>query len=310
MKILIAGASGFVGTELVNALLPGHEISVLGRSKQVLQKHFPANVNQITWDKLSDVDAHQFDAIINLCGYNISASRWNNKIKQLIISSRVNTTTTLINWAKAQNAKPHFYCANAVGIYGLQNNDDQTHFDEDSVINFDHPADFMSEICVKWQQALQPAKDYGMQVTVLRFGVILKRGQGILKKLAPSFYFGLGSVIGDGRQSLSWIHLDDVIGVFLFLLNHSEVTGIFNVTSPNPVNQSEFAHTLATEMHRPVWFKTPSFVIHAVFGEMGDALLLRGQRVVAKRLLNVGYRFHFPTLKEALGNEFGENKPS
>ncbi|KTC81664.1 TIGR01777 family oxidoreductase [Legionella brunensis] len=304
MKLLIAGASGFVGSELVKALLPQHEITVLGRSQHKLQHHFSANVTQTTWDTLSNLDASHYNAVINLSGHNIAASRWNDKIKQLLITSRVNTTTDLIHWAIKQNAKPHFYCANAVGIYGLQKNGDPKILDEDTPIDFEHPKDFLSEIGIKWQRALEPALEHGMKVTITRFGVVLKKENGMLKKLAPSFNLGLGSIVGDGEQVISWVHIDDVVGAYTFLLKHPGLTGVFNVTSPNPVSQAEFAKILAKTMHRPLWLKTPAFVIRTLFGEMGECLLLQGQRVIGKKLPQAGYQFHFPELAQALEKEF------
>ena len=143
-----------------------------------------------------------------------------------------------------------------------------------------------------------------MHVTTTRFGVVLGKGEGVLKKLAPSFYMGFGSIIGDGKQIMSWVHIDDVLGAILFLLNRSELTGAFNVTSPNPVSQAEFAHALATTMHRPLFLKMPTFMIRALFGEMGECLLLKGQRVLPSRLVESGYEFRYPDLMLALRHEY------
>lgn len=304
MNILIAGASGFIGQALVKSLQLNHHITILGRNKKTLQQAFSNTTTCYTWNELSLLDAKPFDAIINLCGVNIAASRWNDAVKKQLIDSRVNTSTLLINWLIKHQAKPHFICANAVGIYGLQSNIDQTAFDEDSFINTNNPPDFLSEIGVRWQQALQPAIDYGLSVTTTRFGVVLQKNQGMLKKLLPSFYIGLGAIIGDGRQSLSWIHINDVIGAVTFLLNKPELTGAFNLTSPNPVNQKEFSQALARCLHRPLFCKIPAFFIRLIFGEMGECLLLKGQRVVPKRLLEVGYEFQYPKLTQALQHEF------
>ena len=181
MNILIAGASGFIGHELVHALCDEHQITALGRNKSILTREFPKNIACCSWEELPNLDANQFDAVINLCGLNIAESRWNDKIKKELIDSRVNTCNTLINWIIKHQAKPHFICANAVGIYGLQDKDDKRTFDENTLIDFVNPRDFLSEIGIKWQMALQPAIDYGMPVTSTRFGVVLKKGQGMLK---------------------------------------------------------------------------------------------------------------------------------
>jgi uncharacterized protein (TIGR01777 family) len=303
VNILIAGASGFIGKKLVAALPPEYAITVLGRNAAYL-KGFMKPVSRVTWEMLPELDAKTFDAIINLCGYNIAASRWNPAVKKQLIDSRVNTTTTLIEWAIKNHAKPHFICANAVGIYGVQESGDSRAFDEDSPIDFQHPPDFLSEIGIRWQQALQPAIDFGMNVTITRFGIVLGKGEGVLKKLGPSFYMGCGSIIGDGKQMMSWVHIDDVVSALLFLLNKPELTGAFNLTSPNPLSQAEFARVLATAMHRPLFLKIPAFVIRTLFGEMGEFLLLKGQRVLPLRLIESGYEFRYPELRLALGCEF------
>jgi len=304
MNILIAGASGFIGSELVKALQSHHTIAVLGRDIHALQKHFAREISLITWENLPQLNATHYHAVINLCGHNIAASRWSKHVKEELIHSRVKTNERLISWLNSQNAKPHLICANAVGIYGLQMNGDPEIFDENSPIDIKHPRDFMSEIGVRWQESLAPAIEHNIPVTTMRFGVVLKKGQGLLKKLMPSFWMGMGSVLGDGKQILSWVHIDDVIAAILFLLNRPDLTGAFNITSPNPLSQKEFARTLATTLHRPLLLKIPAKVIQFLLGEMGDSLLLKGQRVFPKRLIGEGYQFIYPNCADALKREF------
>lgn len=304
MNILIAGATGFIGKKLVAALKANHSITVLGRDMANLNRYFSQPVNAVTWKDLPNLNASSYDAIINLCGYNISDSRWNERIKKLIIQSRVKTTSTLVDWAIKQGAKPRFICANAVGIYGMQDKTDDSLLDEDSHIDFAHPKDFMSEIGIRWQEALQPAIDYGLSVASTRFGVVIGHDEGILKKLSPSFYMGCGSVIGDGNQMMSWVHIDDLVNAIIFLLKKPDLTGVFNLTSPHPVSQAEFAQTLAKTMHRPLLLRMPAFVIRILFGEMGDCLLLNGQRVVPSRLMKLGYEFRYPNIVDALRHEY------
>jgi len=304
MNILIAGASGFIGHALVKSFKQKHNLSILGRDKTRLLRDYPSGVTCCTWDELSTLDANYFDAVINLCGYNIAASRWSAAIKQQLIASRVETNKTLIDWLIQQAAKPHFICANAVGIYGLQSDGDPNTFDEDTPIDRNHPPDFLSEIGVRWQESLQPAIDYGIPVTTTRFGVVLQKGQGMLKKMFLSFYLGLGSIVGSGKQALSWVHIDDVVEAMSFLLAHPKLTGPFNLTSPNPVSQEAFAHALAKSLHRPLFFKMPAVIVRILFGEMGECLLLKGQRVLPKRLLDAGYLFQYSELSAALQHEF------
>ena len=262
MNILIAGASGFVGQELIRALKINHHVTALGREKTRLLRDVSSNVTCCIWDELPNLNANDYDAVINLCGYNISASRWSEGVKKQLIDSRVNTSATLIQWIIKHQAKPHFFCANAVGIYGLQDNSDPVAFNEDTPIDVGNPRDFPSEIGIRWQEALQPAEDYGMQVTTLRFGVVLKKGGGMLKKLVPSFYFGLGSIVGDGKQCISWVHMDDVVGAIIFLLNKPELTGALNITSPNPVSQSSGICTWVGVQYVPPSLVKPSRVCY------------------------------------------------
>jgi uncharacterized protein (TIGR01777 family) len=304
LNLLIAGASGFIGQKLVRSLQADHAVTVLGRDLAKLKRYFSKPVKIVTWESLPTLNAMTYDAVINLSGYNIAASRWTERVKVQIMKSRVQTTSTLVDWVIKQNAKPHLMCANAVGIYGMQDNRDNAELDENSPIDFEHPCDWMSEIGVRWQQALQPAIDSGLNVTTTRFGVVLGQDDGILKKLRPSFYMGFGSVIGDGAQMMSWVDIDDVVGAIIFLLNKPELTGAFNLTSPYPVSQAEFARALATTMHRPLLLKIPAFVIRMLLGEMGECLLLKGQRVLPNRLVKAGYQFRYPDLMDALRHEY------
>ena len=304
MNILIAGASGFIGQALVKSLQENHRITVLGREEAKLQRLFGASVTIAAWNALDSLRAGDYHAVINLCGHNIAASRWSERVKEQVIASRVNTTVTLLNWAINQSAKPHFYNASAIGIYGTQEQDDPIAYDENSPIDFQKPRDFLSEIGTRWENALSPAEAAGIPVTITRFGVVLKKGQGMLKKLAPAFYFGLGSVIGTGTQIISWVHIEDIVRAYQFLLNNPQLTGSFNLTSPNPLSQILFAQTLAKSMHRPLLFKTPAVVIRTIFGEMGECLLLKGQRVLPKRLMREGFDFKYATLESALEQEF------
>ena len=304
MHILIAGGSGLIGRALISALAGEHQITVVGRDPRKLAALSAPTVTCVTWEALSHLDAQGIDTVINLCGYNIAARRWSAAVKQQLISSRVDTSRQLIHWAITHQAKPHFICANAVGIYGLQDQKDPRQLDEDTPLLHHAPDDFLHEIGMRWQNALLPAEDYGMAVTTTRFGVVIKKNYGMLGQLQPSFYLGLGSIVGDGRQIISWIHLDDVVDALRFLIKQPELTGPINLTSPHPLSQAEFARTLAHSMHRPLWFTLPASVIRLLFGEMGDCLLLGGQRVYPKRLLAAGYVFRYPELAQALAHEF------
>lgn len=312
MNILIAGASGFIGKQLVNNLAKDHKISVLGRDITKLRKIFSTDINALTWSELATSNPNEFDLIINLSGSNIGESRWSLKIKQDLIDSRVNSNHKLIEWLLHYNAKPRLFCANAVGIYGAHETGVLT-FTEESQIPDDSSSqvmqfstksnDFLQNIAINWQNSLQPAIDNGIKVTTLRFGVVLKRGEGMLKKLELPYRLGLGSILGTGKQVLSWVYYKDLINAIDFIITHEDISGPVNVTSPNPVSQANFAKIYSKVLHKPLFFKTPKFVVKLLFGEMGTEILLKGQKVLPKRLQELGFTFCYANLEDALQEE-------
>ncbi len=302
MNILIAGASGFIGTVLANHLSQNHNVSVLGRQLEKLESIFSKDINKLTWDSLMVHDAKQYDLIINLSGSNIGAKRWSSTVKKELIESRTKTNHQLAEWLINHRAKPRFFCANAIGIYGAQDISTDS-FDEEAVLPRS-PDDFLQHIGLLWQQSLQNAINAGIPVTTLRFGVVLKKNEGMLKKLELPFRIGLGSILGSGNQVLSWIYYKDLINAIDFLIEHQEVTGPINMTSPYPITQAEFAQQLAKALKRPLFLKTPGLFIKILFGEMGEYLLLKGQSVLPKRLNALGFKFTYPTIESALIEEF------
>ncbi|RUR07427.1 TIGR01777 family oxidoreductase [Legionella sp. km772] len=302
MNILIAGASGFIGTLLVKQLSPMHQISVLGRNLAKLEHIFPKNIHKITWDSLKEHDAAPYDLLINLSGSSIGAKRWREKIKHELIESRTLTNKRLTEWLIAYHAKPRFFCANAIGIYGAQVLSTGA-FDEDTPIP-QQAQDFLQHIGLAWEQSLKPALDAGIFVTTLRFGVVLKKREGMLKKLELPFGLGLGSIIGSGNQTLSWVHYEDLINAVNFLINQPSLPSTINITSPSPVTQKEFATSLAAALNRPLFIKMPGWFVKILFGEMGNYLLLQGQKVLPKRLTELGFQFTYPNIVNALNHEY------
>jgi uncharacterized protein (TIGR01777 family) len=308
MKIVVCGATGFVGRHLVPALLDDqHQVLVVGRDTNKAQNIFKKTVNYLNWDQLDQASPDEFDAIINLSGENIAEHRWTPNLKKRIKQSRVNSTKKIISWClKSKNKKPHIYNASAIGIYGLQTSQKNLpeQLTESSDISFGNPSDFLSDVGQAWEGAANPAIADGFPVTFMRFAVVLKRNEGILKKLETPFYFGLGCILGNGDQAFTWIDIDDLIRVILFLLHHPEITGAVNLCSPQCVSQRDFARTLANIMHRPLFLKMPKTLIKILFGEMGEALLLGGQHVYPKRLKELGFEFLYPDLHSALLHEW------
>ena len=304
MNILIAGASGFIGNELVTHLSKDHKITVLGRSLEKLETTFSKDICKITWDSLKNHDAKQYHAIINLSGSNIGAKRWNQRVKNELIISRTGTNERLIEWLIRNHAKPHVYCANAIGIYGAHDFNTEC-YDE----NYPLPKssnDFLQHIGLVWEQSLSNASRACIPVTTFRFGVVLKKGEGMLKKLELPFRLGLGSILGSGTQILSWIYYKDLINAIDFLLKHNEITGPVNLTSPFPITQKEFSELFAKTLRRPLVLKTPGFMIKIMFGEMGEYLLLKGQKVIPTRLLKLNFKFSYPQLSTVLTKEFNK----
>lgn len=307
MKIIIAGGTGFVGRYLIAALLSDqHEISVLSRDVEKVRRLFGLQITAVHWDQINQLDASQFDAVINLAGQNIGERRWSDAVKQAIKASRVDTTKLLARWlAKASNP-PHLYNASAIGIYGLQpiHSSLSLRFTEATEVKSNHATDFLSEVGREWEQATSPASDAGVAVTIMRFAPVLKKGEGVLKKLTPVFNLGLGGPIGSGKQAFSWVHIDDLVNAIQFLLKHPQIVGPINISAPECVMQKTFAKSLAKTMHRPALLPTPAWVLKLVFGQMAEELLLSGQNMYPARLLENGYDFLYPNLDAALKHEW------
>lgn len=308
MRIIIAGGSGFIGRMLVPALMDsGNDITVIGRNKNKLCSVFPQQVHNVEWNNLSSLDAKNYDAIINLTGANIAEKRWSNQVKNDIISSRVNSVLSLIEWCKqSSGAMPHLYNASAVGYYGLQSNMPKNGlpYTEDS--HFKNAADdsFSCRIVNEWEAAARQAENSKIPLTLMRFGVVLHRGEGMLKQLEFPAKYGLSAVLGTGSQPISWISSDDLINAIQFLLTHPEMTGVVNLVAPEVVTQQRFNKCLASVMNRPTFLYMPAWLVRGLFGQMGQELLLSGQSVSPHRLSSHQFQFKYPTLDEALKHEF------
>lgn len=306
MNILIAGGTGFIGRMLVPALLnAGHAVSVLGRDAKKIETLFKQSVKAIAWATLHTHQASDYDAIINLTGANIADSRWTRQTKAILLSSRLDSITHLLDWCKHSGEhKPHLYNASAVGFYPLQHEimANQPGYGEASALP-PHNS-FSGALTQQWEAAAMKAQSMGMPVTLLRFGVVLHQGEGMLKKLTLPMKLGLGAVMGSGRQPLAWIDADDLVNALVFLLNHPSLTGAINLVAPQVVTHQVFMKTLATRLNRPLLFKMPASIVKILFGEMGEELLLAGQVVSPNRLLEHQFKFQYPSLESALAHEF------
>ena len=299
MRILVSGARGLVGAALVPLLAAsGHRVVRLVRTESADAQTSVQDDAAIVWDpQAGDVrpDAFEgFDAMIHLAGENIASGRWTDDLKRRIRDSRVVGTRRLCE-ALAQCAQPPkvFLCASAIGYYGDRGDEMLT---EQSAPG----AGFLADVCCEWEAAVEPLAAAGPRIVRLRIGVVLSPDGGALKKMLLPFRLGLGGIIGDGTQYLSWIALDDVVGAIRHALETDSVSGPVNVVSPEPVTNRDYTHTLGRVLARPTVLPLPAFAARLALGEAADALLLASTRVEPARLTQTGYTFRYPTLEGAL----------
>jgi uncharacterized protein (TIGR01777 family) len=296
MKVLIAGASGLVGSALIPALeAEGSEVTRLVRTS--------AGAGEIEWhpnnDQIDAATLEGFDAIINLTGENIAGGRWTDEQKRKIRDSRVNGTHLLSEaMTKLKHRPKVFLCASATGIYGDRG--DET-LDEQS----DSGGGFLAGVCREWEKATEPAVQAGVRTAQLRFGPILAREGGMLAKLLTPFKMGMGGKVGSGKQYISWVAIDDAVAAIKLALTDESIRGPLNVVSPNPVTNEVFTKTLGHVLNRPTALAMPAFAVRLAFGEMADEMLLTSQRVIPKKLNDAGYEFQQPELEGALKKHLG-----
>jgi hypothetical protein len=299
MRILLSGSTGLVGSALVPFLTTGgHEVVRLVRAQS------KSGETGITWDPASgQLDAaalEGFDAVVHLAGEGIAAARWTAQQKARIRDSRVQGTRLLAERLAGLKSPPRvFVSASAVGYYGDRG---------DEVLTEESPrgTGFLADVCRDWEAAADPARRAGMRVVNTRFGVILSPRGGALKQMLTPFQLGAGGVVGSGRQYMSWIALDDVIGALHHVLTRAELSGPVNVTAPRPATNREFTKTLGRVLARPTLVPVPAFAARLAFGEMADELLLSSARVEPRKLLETGYAFRFPELEGALRHVLGK----
>lgn len=302
-RLLIAGGRGFIGQAVINdALARGWQVDVISRSEAPLTQSGAAEL--YTWsefDQLSPEKLQTYQAILNLAGANIGTHRWTTARKQTLLQSRIISTQRLAeHCARLGKDAPALFCASGVSIYGPQTpspGQPLSVLDEESAINAHHqPVDFMSTLACAWEQATHSAREASVRVVNLRFGVVLGPGSPALTQLIRPFYFGLGGRLGSGQQPFSWVALPDVIRAIYFLLAHPELEGPINVVSPTLLTQAELAQAVAKHLHKPCRLKMPAWLLKLMLGEMAQGLLLQGQHVAPKRLLDTGFEFQYPEL--------------
>ncbi|RME84430.1 MAG: TIGR01777 family protein [Caldilineae bacterium] len=303
MRIIVTGGTGLIGKPLTGTLAAaGHEVTVLTRNPSAVAPRLAAGVRTHAWDaRTSEGWAHLIDgadAVIHLAGENIAGtgflpSRWTPARKRLIAESRIQSGLALVEAIEAAETKPRvFIQASAVGYYGVHG---------DEVIDESHGpgADFLSSVCVSWEESTQPLEEMGVRRVIARTGNVLSMDGGSLPFSVLQFRLFAGGRLGSGDQYFSWIHIEDEVAALRFLLEHEEAQGPFNLTAPNPVTNREFTRTLGRVLNRPSFLFVPETLLRLVLGEI-STLVLDGQRVVPSRLLELGFKFRFPELFYAL----------
>lgn len=303
--VLVTGATGFIGQALVHALLrEGHAVIALTRQPQQAAARFEGKVRCIaSMDELPLTQA--VDVVVNLAGARILGPRWNDGRKQVLRRSRIGLTQQVVDWIARARHKPFLMLsASAIGYYGIQPVGDQTLLDESAP---PRPI-FMSDLCREWEAAAHAAAAYGVQVECMRFGLVLGKGGALPMMLLP-IRLGLGGRLGSGRQWLSWIHVEDVVGAMahrwkLAAAGPVADMGATNFTAPESVSQLAFSQAAARVLHRPCVLPTPAWPLRLALGEQAD-LLLEGQRVVPARLEREGFVFRYPRIEAALRSVAG-----
>lgn len=292
MHIFITGATGLIGQHLCPFLTHHHSVTVLSRNPTKANVLLGHKINAVT--NIEAVDFNNVDVVINLAGEPIVNKRWSDKQKSIIRDSRIELTKQISAAIAASNTPPHtFISGSAVGFYGRQG---ITPIDEEN--NKPHD-EFSHQLCKDWENAALLAQSEQTRVCLLRTGIVLAKKGGALSKMLPAFKLCLGGPIGDGEQGMSWIHIDDMIQLILFIIRHPEISGPVNATAPNPVSNAQFSKSLGEALSRPAFIPMPTVVLKLLMGEMSD-LLTTGQFVVPKKVLAHNYRFHHPDIKSAL----------
>ena len=297
MKVVITGATGFVGQVIVKQLLEaGDEVVVLTRNVAKAAITLGSACKYFQWndsESLPPLEALEgADGIINLMGETIS-ERWDENHKKKIYNSRINGTKKLVEaLEKLKNGPKSFISTSAIGIYGNRGPED---LNESSNL----ADDFLAKVCKDWENEANKARNYGSRVAIIRVGIVLGKGGGALAKMIPIFKLGGGGPLGSGNQYMSWIHVEDLASMFIEALKNPSIKGVLNGTAPYPASNREFTKVLGKAVKRPAFLPAPAFAIKIAFGEMSQ-ILLEGQKVLPVKFKEAKFKFRFPTLEMAI----------
>ena len=296
-NVLVTGGTGFIGSRVCTALHEqGDTVHVLSRNPARAQTKLKSARAFYGWkpetEKLPSEATAEAASVVHLAG-ETNAGRWNAEKKRRIRESRIRSTRNLVESLAAAETKPNvLVCASAIGYYGGSGDE---HFTEVSPPG----NDFLAEVCQEWEAEAQKATDLGIRVVTVRIGLVLGLGGGLLAQVLPPFKMGVGGILGSGRQWMSWIHVDDVVGIMLHALENSEIRGALNATAPTPVRNTEFTKTLGAVLRRPTLLPVPTFGLKLMMGEFADFVVL-SQNVLPEKTEVSGYEFRHRTLESAL----------
>lgn len=302
MRVVVAGGTGFIGRALCERLVhAGHSVTVPTRDPEKARARVYHAVNIVPWqgfrgpaeELAKALDGS--DVVINLAGAPIADGRWTPQVKDRLRKSREGTTSAIVTTLAKLKARPVMLInASAIGFYGPRG-------DEELTEEASSGEGFLASLCREWEGAAGAAERLGLRVVTPRIGVVLGRDGGALARMLPIFRLGLGGPLGHGRQWMSWIHRDDLVELFIFLMDHA-AGGPVNATAPHPVTNEEFSKTLGQALGRPAFLRAPGVVMKLAFGDMAEELLLTGQRVLPQKAQSMGFHFRFPFLAGALND--------
>jgi uncharacterized protein len=302
MRVFVAGGSGMIGSRLIRQLRARQDnVVLLTRRPDAVRKELGADCTIVEGDPMQPgawMDAvADCDAVVNLTGQNLFHKRWNEAYKQLLRDSRVKSTQHVVEALArsprtAAGQSKTLVNASAIGYYGPRG-------DEEVTEETPPGDDFLARLCVDWEDAARKVEASGVRLAIVRIGVVLAKEAGALAQLLTPFKMGVGGPVGSGKQWMSWVHHEDIVGILLLALDNPSAAGPINGTAPNPVTNKDFAKALGRALNRPSFVPTPGFALKLGLGEVAD-VVLTGQRVLPRKALALGYPFKYPTLDEAL----------
>jgi uncharacterized protein (TIGR01777 family) len=304
-KIIIAGGSGFIGNGIIRDLVQkNHEIVVLSRNPDQAREKLTEEVKCVKWDAITGNDwleqLNDTEVIINLIGENLGSGYWTEKKKQRILESRTNSVQAISDALEKYGKKVKLIIQiSGISYYGNRG-------DEILTESASSGEGFLAGVTVKWEEFAEKLKPYTSRLVILRTSPVLGRAGGLTARVALPFRLFLGGYPGDGKQWISWIHLEDVAGCINFVLSSENTSGVYNLTSPNPIQNKEFFGSICKALHRPCWMRIPATPLKLFLGDMANDVFLPDQRAVPEHLLTDGFRFKYPELSNALQQIFSD----